>query len=66
MNNPDYNRQDAEHLHTRRVGDWPLALPQQPQAAENVAQIGAEIDQLVERVRRLMRREPTLEHEMQA
>ena len=37
---------------------------QQPAAFENVAYTDAQIDQLIERVRWLMRREPMLEREM--
>ena len=54
---------DAEQLHVRQVGAASARL-QQPPAFENAARTGAEIDQLVERVRWLMRREPMLEREM--
>jgi hypothetical protein len=55
---------DAEQLRARQVGESLPARPQQPQAFEDVARTGAEIDQQVERVRWLMRREPMLEREM--
>jgi hypothetical protein len=55
---------DAEQLRARQVGGAESARPQQPPAFENAARTGAEIDQLVERVRWLMRREPMLEREM--
>ena len=54
---------DAEQLRARQVGAA-SARPQQSAAFENAARTGAEIDQLVERVRWLMRREPMLEREM--
>ena len=61
---PDYDCQDAEQLRALHVGESPLVQPQQPLAFEN-AGTGAAIDQLVEHVRWLMRREPMLEREMQ-
>ena len=51
---------NAEQLHARQVGAA-SAQPQPPSAFENAARTGAEIDQLVERVRWLMRRDPMLE-----
>jgi hypothetical protein len=64
MTNPYYDRPDAEQLGARHVGESSPARPQQPPAFENAAPTGAEIDQLVEQVRWLMRREPMLEREM--
>jgi hypothetical protein len=55
---------DAEQLRARQVGEA-SARSQQLPAFEDAARTGAEIDQLVERVRWLMRREPMLEREMQ-
>jgi hypothetical protein len=55
---------DAEQLRARQVGEVPPAQPQQPAALEDAARAGAEIDQLVEHVRWLMRREPMLEREL--
>ena len=58
------DQHDSVQLHARQVGD---ALParQLPQAYQDTADMDAEIDQQVERVRWLMRREPMLEREMQ-
>jgi hypothetical protein len=56
---------DSKQLHARQVGDA-LAARQQPQAYQDAADMGREIDQQVERVRWLMRREPMLEREMQS
>jgi hypothetical protein len=57
------DQHDSDQLHARQVGD---ALParQLPQAYQDTAGMDAEIDQQVERVRWLMRREPMLEREM--
>jgi hypothetical protein len=52
---------DSEQLHARPVGESLPARALPPQAFEGAAHIGAEIDQQVERVRWLMRREPVLE-----
>jgi hypothetical protein len=54
------DQHDSEQLHARQVGDA-LAARQQPQAYQDAADMGGEIDQQVERVRWLMRREPMLE-----
>ena len=54
---------DAEQLRARQVGEA-SARSQQPHALEDAARTGAEIDELVECVRWLMRREPMLEREM--
>jgi hypothetical protein len=56
---------DSKQLHARQVGDA-LAARQQLQAYQDAADMGREIDQQVERVRWLMRREPMLEREMQS
>ena len=55
----DYS--DAEQLRARQVGEASPVRSQQPAAFENVAHTDAQIDQLIERVRWLMRREPMLE-----
>jgi hypothetical protein len=52
---------DADQLRARQVGESAAARPQPPQACANAAGIGVEIDQQIERVRWLMRREPMLE-----
>ena len=54
-------RSDAQEQRACQVGDSLPARPQRPQAFEDVARTGAEIDQQVEQVRWLMRREPMLE-----
>ena len=54
-------RPDAEELRACQVGDSLPARPLRPKAFEDVARTGAEIEQQVERVRWLMRREPMLE-----
>jgi hypothetical protein len=59
------NHPDAEQLRTREVGESRPARPEQSPAFEDAARTCAEIDQLVEQVRWLMRREPMLEREMQ-
>jgi hypothetical protein len=53
--------QDAEQLRARQVGE--SSPVQQPHAFEEATLTGAEIDQQVERVRWLLRREPMLERE---
>ena len=58
-------RPDREQLRACQVGESLPVRPQQLQAFEDAAGIGAEIEQQVERVRWLMRREPMLEREMQ-
>jgi hypothetical protein len=58
---PD-DQHHAEQLRALQVGE---AVRQQPYTREDAASSGAELDQLVERVRWLMRREPMLEREMQ-
>ena len=52
---------EAEQLRARQVGEAAPVRSQQPAAFENVAHTDAQIDQLIERVRWLMRREPMLE-----
>ena len=55
--------QDGVQLRARQVGEAAAqSLP--PHAFEDAARTEAEIDQLVERMRWLMRREPMLEREM--
>ena len=54
---------DTEQLRVRQVGEA-SALHEPPQVFEDAVRTGAEIDQLVERVRWLMRREPMFEREM--
>jgi hypothetical protein len=54
------DRLEAEQLRARPVGE-PLPARAQPQSFEDSSRTGAEIDQQVERVRWLMRREPVLE-----
>jgi len=54
-------RPDAEELHACQVGDSLPARSLRPQAFEDGARTGAGIEQQVERVRWLMRREPMLE-----
>ena len=54
-------RPDTEELRACQVGDSLPARSVRPQAFEDVARTDAEIDQQVERVRWLMRREPMLE-----
>ena len=58
---PCNDHSDTEQLHARQVGESLLARSQPPQAFENAARTDAQIDQQVERVRWLMRREPMLE-----
>jgi hypothetical protein len=58
------NHPDAEQLRVRQVGESRPARAEQSPALEDAARTGAEIDQLVERVRWLMRREPMLERVM--
>ena len=58
------DRPDSQQLHARQVGELSQARPQ-PHLFEDTAHTVAEIDQLVERVCWLMRREPMLEREMQ-
>ena len=55
-----YDDQDAAQLHARQVGEASAQLHPR-QAFEDALHAEAEIDQLVERVRWLMRREPMLE-----
>ena len=62
MNYQHDDQQDSEQPRARQVGE---VLQQQPYAREDTAGTDAEIDQLVERVRWQMRREPMLEREMQ-
>jgi hypothetical protein len=65
MTNPYDDHPDGEQLRARQVGESSPAQPQQPPASLNAARTGAEIGELVEQVRWLMRREPMLEREMQ-
>ena len=58
------DRPEAAQLRARQVGDAAARL-QPPHVSEDAARADKEIDQLVERVRWLMRREPVLEREMQ-
>jgi len=55
------DQHDDEQLRARQVGESSPARPQPPQAFEDAARTGAEIDRQVERVRWLMQREPMLE-----
>jgi hypothetical protein len=65
MTNYYHDCSDAEQLHARRVGEASTARPQQPAASSDAAHTVAEIDQQIERVCWLMRREPMLEREVQ-
>ncbi|MEO7908269.1 MAG: hypothetical protein ABIV47_01340 [Roseiflexaceae bacterium] len=55
---------DAEQVRARQVAEVSPAQSQQPGAFEDAVRTDTQIDQLVERVRWLMRREPMLEREM--
>ena len=52
---------ETEQLHARSIGESLPARSQPPQAFDDAARTGAEIEQQVERVRWLMRRDPMLE-----
>ena len=61
MTNRYNDHSDTEQLRARQVGEASPAQPQQPRVFDDAARAAAEIDQQVERVRWLMRREPMLE-----
>ena len=64
MTNRYSDQLDTEQFKARQVGESTPARPQQPAVFNSTAGTSPEIDQLVERVRWVMRREPMLEREM--